>query len=592
VTERPSFFAELKRRNVIRAAVLYGGAAWALAQGIAQLTPVVNAPEWAARWFLVAACIGFPFWLAFAWFYEWTPEGFKREHEVEAHESITHHTGRKLDFAIIGVLAVAVVLLLTDRFVLRHGVNQEVAVSEHSIAVLPFVNMSADKEQEYFADGISEELLNLLAQVPELRVIARTSSFSFKGEDVDITDIARKLNVANVLEGSVRKSGDKLRITAQLVRASDSSHLWSQTYDRQMTDVFQVQDEIAAAVVEQLKVKLLDEAPKTRALDPKTYELFLKARAIGNQYTAAAFEQSVSLYQQALARDPGYVESWVRLAGIYCDQVNEKLRPADEGIQLAREATDRALTLDPQYAPAHARLGWIAIVYDRDFQQAADHLTHALTLEPANSDVIGIAAILSRRLGRWNQAIAFGEYLLSRDPVNADALSQLGLAYTYSGRWNEALATYRTMIALQPAAIGNHALMSEALMAKGDAEAALAEAQQETDVGWRLMLISIASYALGQAAESDAALAELVKGYEQSYQFHIATVLAFRGDADHAFEWMEKAAEQHDPDLGSIIAHRLFDKLHDDPRWLAFLLEHGMAPEQLAAIKFDVKMPQ
>ena len=171
--------------------------------------------------------------------------------------------------------------------------------------------MSADKEQEYFADGISEELLNLLAQVPELRVIARTSSFSFKGKEVDIAEIARRLNVANVLEGSVRKSGDTLRITAQLVRASDSSHLWSQTYDRQMTDVFKVQDEIAAAVVDELKIKLLGDAPKTRATDPQAYELFLKARAIGSQYTAAAFEQSISLYQQALALDPGYTESWV-----------------------------------------------------------------------------------------------------------------------------------------------------------------------------------------------------------------------------------------------------------------------------------------
>ena len=382
--------------------------------------------------------------------------------------------------------------------------------TDRSIAVLPFVNMGSDKEQEYFADGISEELLNLLAQVPELRIIARTSSFSFKGKDVEIAEIARRLNVANVLEGSVRKSGDKLRITAQLVRASDSSHLWSQTYDRQMADVFKVQDEIAAAVVEELKIKLLNEAPKTRALDPKAYELFLKARTIGAQYTAAAFEQSVSLYQQALARDPRYTEAWLGLAGIYCDQMNERLRPADEGIRLAREATNKALTLNQQYAPAYARLGWIAIYYERDFQQAADHLKHALALEPANTDVIGMAAILSRRLGRWDQAIALGEYLVSRDPVNAEALSQLGLAYTYAGRWDEAMAAYRTALVLQPAAMGSHGQMSEMLMAKGDAKAALLEGQQETDIGWRLMLISVASYALGHIAESDGSLAELL----------------------------------------------------------------------------------
>ncbi|HZX89030.1 MAG TPA: hypothetical protein VFE67_00190, partial [Rudaea sp.] len=210
-----SLFSELRRRNVFRAAVLYIGAVWALTQGIAQLTPVVGAPEWAARWFLVAAIIGFPFWIAFAWFFEFTPEGIKRESEVEPHESITHHTGRKLDFAIIGVLAIAVVLLVTDRFVLHHGVNEEAAVpiAVHSIAVLPFVNMSDEKSNEYFSDGISEELLNLLAKIPQLQVTARTSSFAFKGKETGIPEIARTLHVANVLEGSVRKSGNAVRIT-------------------------------------------------------------------------------------------------------------------------------------------------------------------------------------------------------------------------------------------------------------------------------------------------------------------------------------------------------------------------------------------
>src|SRR6187401_919881 len=207
------FVSELRLRNVFRAAALYIGAVWALTQGIAQLTPVVGAPDWAARWFLVAAVIGFPFWIAFAWYYEFTPHGLKRETEIEPHESITHNTGRKLDFAIIGVLAVAVVLLLTDRFVLHHGVNDDSStVSAQSIAVLPFVNMSTDKEQEYFADGISEELLNLLAKIPQLQVTARTSSFSFKGKEVAIPEIARTLHVAHVLEGSVRKSGNAVRI--------------------------------------------------------------------------------------------------------------------------------------------------------------------------------------------------------------------------------------------------------------------------------------------------------------------------------------------------------------------------------------------
>jgi len=577
-----SVWTRLRRRKLVQWSIAYVAGAWGLLQGVAYMRDTFNWPTYVQQATTLLLLIGLPIVLVLAWYH-----GDRGQRQVTRSE-----------------LAILTLLFLLGGGIFwyfQRASETSTATSptptaaalptDASIAVLPFVNMSSDKEQEYFADGISEELLNLLAQVPELRVIARTSSFSFKGKDVEIAEIARRLNVANVLEGSVRKSGDKLRITAQLVRASDSSHLWSQTYDRQMADVFKVQDEIAAAVVEELKIKLLNEAPKTRALDPKAYELFLKARTIGAQYTAAAFDQSVSLYQQALARDARYTEAWVGLAGIYCDQMSERLRPADEGNRLAREATDKALTLNPQYAPAYARLGWIAIYYERDFQQAADHLKHALALEPANTDVIGMAAILSRRLGRWDQAIALGEYVVSRDPVNAEALSQLGLAYTYAGRWEEAMAAYRAALVLQPAAIGSHAQMSEMLMAKGDAKAAFLEGQQETDIGWRLMLISVASYALGHIAESDGALAELVEGYEHSHPLHIATVLAFRGEADRAFEWMEKAAEQHDPDLGSIIAHRMFDTLHDDPRWVAFLRENGLAPEQLAAIKFDVKVP-
>src|SRR5262249_33960356 len=313
-----TLFTELKRRNVIRATILYFGAVWALAQGISQLGPSVGAPEWATRWFLVAAGIGFPFWIAFAWFYRCTTEGWKRESETAPAESIKQHTRRKLDFAIIGALAVAVVLLLTDRFVLRHGVNE--TISETSIAVLPFVDMSQAKDQGYFSDGISEELLNLLTKVPPLKVAARASSFSFKGKGVEIREIARQLHVANVLEGSVRKSGEQLRITAQLVRAAEGYHLWSETYDRKMDDIFKIQDEIAGEVVKELKVKLLGSAPKARTTDPKAYVLYLEARELGLQGTAEAFAKSDALLRQALEIDPRYAPAWDELARNFADK--------------------------------------------------------------------------------------------------------------------------------------------------------------------------------------------------------------------------------------------------------------------------------
>src|SRR5580765_4342303 len=312
---KPSLFAELRRRNVLRAGAFYVAAVWALAQGIAQLGPAVGAPEWTTRWFLVAAVIGFPFWLAFSWFYEWTPQGLRRDSEVELDASTTRQQRRKLDVAIIAALAIAVVLLLTNTFVWRKGAGlrddaDDTPASAQSIAVLPFVDMSSAKDQEYFSDGISEELLNLLAKIPQLQVTARTSSFSFKGKNVEISEIARALHVEHVLEGSVRKAGNSVRITAQLIKAGTDTHLWSQAYDRKLDDIFAIQDEIAADVVKQLKVTLLGAAPKARTTDPEAYALYLQAVQLGRQVTAKAFQQSDALYRKVLAIDPRYAPAW------------------------------------------------------------------------------------------------------------------------------------------------------------------------------------------------------------------------------------------------------------------------------------------
>src|SRR6185503_20990177 len=235
-----NILTELKRRNVIRPAILYVGAVWALAQGISQLGPSVGAPGWATRWFLVAAAIGFPFSIAFAWFYEFTPEGLRRESEIAPAESITRHTGRKLDFAIIGVLVVAVVLLLTDRFVLRHGVNQTTTapISEKSLAVLPFENRSRDPDNAYFAEGIQDEILTRLSKIADLKVISRTSMQHYKSAPENLPEIARQLGVAHILEGSVQKSGNAVRVNVQLIKAANDSHLWADSFDRKLTDIF------------------------------------------------------------------------------------------------------------------------------------------------------------------------------------------------------------------------------------------------------------------------------------------------------------------------------------------------------------------
>ncbi len=319
---KSSFYDELKRRNVFRAAAFYAASAWLLVQIATQVFPLFHVAEWVLRWIVLAAVIGFPFALMFSWFYEWTPIGFQLESEIAPNESNTRQTGKKLDRWIIATLSLAVVLLLANTFIRQKDSNTNsdnsiAAQSDKSIAVLPFVNMTSDKEQDYFSDGLSEELLNQLAQIPQLRVIARTSSFSFKGKEVDVSTIAKALSVGNVLEGSVRKSANTLRITAQLVRTSDSSHLWSETYDRQLTDVFKVQDEIANDVVAALKVKLLPSQQPTnlqRTSNTEAYEEVLigkEARKHGGQ---EAFQRALVAFQRAVELDPNYANAYAGLA--------------------------------------------------------------------------------------------------------------------------------------------------------------------------------------------------------------------------------------------------------------------------------------
>jgi TolB-like protein len=594
VTEGPqdgegdNLWNRLRRRKVVQWGIAYAAGAWGFLQGLAYVSTLLDWPAQLQKITGLALLIGLPIAVTLAWFHG------DRGHRRVTRTELAILTGL---FLVGGGLfwryqhAIETATVATPSTSAAAIAPAAAIANDNSIAVLPFVNMSDDKANEYFSDGLSEELLNLLAQVPQLRVIARTSSFSFKDRQADITEIAQKLNVAHVLEGSVRKSGDTLRITAQLIRTADSSHLWSQTYDRPMTDVFKVQDEIAAAVVDQLRIKLLGTIPKAKVTNPKAYTLFLQARDKYRQYTAASIEESIVLYQQALAFDPAYTAAWAGLAEVYSEQAFLGLRPVDAGMRLVRESTAKALALDPQYAPAHTRLGWIAMYFDRDFATAARHLEHALVLEPANRESLGIAYHLTRRLGRLNQAITIAQYLIARDPLDADGHYYLSAAYRVAGKLDEAIAEQRTVINLTPLSIRDHEILGEMLLQKGNASAALVEMQQETDEATRLVGLTMAHQALGQKAESDAALAELIEKYGSDYSFNIAYVFAFRGEADRSFEWLNKAVEYHDLYLSAVAVHPMFANIHSDPRWLPFLRKLGMAPEQLAPIKFDVKLP-
>jgi TolB-like protein/Tfp pilus assembly protein PilF len=473
----------------------------------------------------------------------------------------------------------------------REKPGRSAATDERSIAVLPFVNMSSDKEQEYFSEGISEELLNLLSRIPGLKVAARTSSFSFKGKGIEIPEIARQLRVAHVLEGSVRKSGERVRITAQLIHAADGFQRWSQTYDRELDDIFRIQDEISADVVRELEVTLLGAAPKARETDPEAYALYLQAAQLERQGTAGAFAQSDALYRRALAIDPRYAPAQGGLATNFYARANLGLLPLQEGYALAREAAEKALELDPEFAPAHARLGALA-VGSNDFAGAATHLERALARDPANPEILTEAATLLTYLGRPGEALAIMEFVVRRDPVNLEGRLVLGDLQLKAGRLDAAIASYRTALSLSPGRGLAHYRLGLPLLLQGDAPAALAEFERETSEAWRLIGLPMAYYALGRGADSDAALAALIAKYGRDTAYNIAFIHAYRGDTDRAFEWLGKAVEYGDSGLPEIMTQPLFDELHSDPRWLPFARSLGLAPEQVAQIDFHVELPE
>jgi len=590
-----SFIRELKRRNVIRVAIAYAIAAWLLIEISATTFPMLRLPDWTATFVMVLLMIGFPMALILAWAFEITPEGIKLEKHVVRDDSITHVTGRKLDFVIIAMLVVALGYFGYDKFVLdpsRDAVEIEAAVqstreqvaseveqqkSAKTIAVLPFVNMSDDASNEYFSDGVSEEILNLLAQVRELRVTSRSSAFSFKGQNLDVPTMAARLNVAHILEGSVRKSGNQLRITTQLIEVETDTHLWSETYDRELENIFAIQDEIAAAVVDALKITLLGEKPKSTETNPEAYALFLQARHFTNRYTVESFEQAETLLKQALEIDPGFAPAWTELGYVYFVQTGRfSLGPIDEGIELAHHAFQRALAIDPQYGRAYARLAWVEMFYDRDYTAASQHLQRALKLDPRDPAVLLPAARLNTILGRLDEAIDQHRQSIALDPVWAAGHYRLGQNLYFADRLDEAKESIQMVLSLSPDWDAAQALLGLVLLAQGDAPAALLAIEQETGDAWRLQGTAIVQHVLGDAKASDAALQGLIECCAAGAAAQVAEVYAFRGEIDNAFDWLEQAYDNRDPGLASMLVIPRLANLHDDPRWEPFLDKMGL----------------
>jgi len=613
-----SVFDELKRRNVLRVAAAYGVAAWLIIQIAETIFPLFGFDNTPARIVVILLAIGIVPALIFAWAFELTPQGLMKESEVDRSVSITAGTGKKLDRTIMVLLALALGYFAFDKFILGPqrdatvqrrlaeqltGVAEEARREGHtealirsygdrSIAVLAFADMSQDKDQEYLSDGIAEELLNLLARVPELRVISRSSAFSYKGKDIKIADVARELGVAHILEGSVRKVANRVRITVQLIEARSDTHLWSEIYDRNLHDLFAIQEEIATSVVDKLKITLLGDAPRARKTDPGAYSLFLQARYLGRLGNADDYERAIVLLGQVLDIDPTYSAAWVGLSRNYINQAGAGLRPVDEGLALAREATAEALSIDPKYAPAHADLGWIAMVFDNDLATAARHYERALALDPADVRTMLDAAYLLIALGRLDQSIALVEFAVSRDPINTAGHINLGRSYHYAGRWDDAISAYRTALLLNPGRLNANYGVGEALLMKGEAEAALQAFAQEQDDEYRVKGIALAMHALGRQTEYDNRLAELIDRWGQEWPSEVAQVHAFTGDVDGAFVWLNKAIAQNEDGLTEQFLQPLYAPIRADPRWTQFLEHAGHSPAVLDSIEFAVTLPE
>jgi TolB-like protein/tetratricopeptide (TPR) repeat protein len=447
------------------------------------------------------------------------------------------------------------------------------AVGEKSIAVLPFVDLSEKHDQEYFADGMTEEIIDLLARVPDLRVPARTSSFYFKGKSTKVSDIARELGVAQVLEGSIRRSGDKIRVTAQLVRADNGYHLWSQTYDRDLHDVFKVQDDIANAVVQALQITLMG-GPLSRRRggteNLEAYQLYLRGLSSMFRNTTASLAAARDYFDQAVKLDPGFGLAWAEQSRDAIFLTESGVLSPKEGFESARQLANRALQASPDLPEAHAMLGYVHRSLDWDWSAADTEFRQALALDPTNATALMFAGQLSYTLGRWDECDRQLRLALVRDPLLSIAIWSLGTCQYLGGRFADAEATYRRLIELEPGFAWTHMYLGKALLAAGKPEAALAAVRQEPDEESRLDFLPITLEAAGHQAEADEALKALITKFGDS-SYMIAMTYAYRDDHELGFNWLERAYQAKDVSLVEIVGEPFFKNIAKDPRYRAFL---------------------
>jgi TolB-like protein/Tfp pilus assembly protein PilF len=603
VSRRLSLLAELQRRHVYKVGAAYAVAGWVLVQVVTQVFPIYEISTHAQRLIVGLIIAGFPVALILAWLFDITPQGIVRTDDVDAAAETPaaaqqrRGADRALNYILGALLLLSLGYSIVERTLLKTDVSAAPAIasSEKSIAVLPFTNTSDDSGNEYFSDGLSEELISSLSRLSHLKVIGRTSSFHFKNQSDDSKTIGEKLGVVYLLEGSVRKSADRVRIAVALVNAADGSNLWSDSYDRELKDVFAVQSEIASAVASQLKVMLLGDnaqAIQAPAADAPTnhnieaYTALLQGNFYFNREGEADVRTAIGYYSDAIRLDPRYALAYARLSNAQTTLTAGWLQDAEvvAGYQQALLAAHKALDLAPDMSEAHLALARVLGFTDFEHPQAEAEFRQAAALAPAAAEPkLWLGAMLAAR-GYREQGAALLREALALDPLLIEGYLRYGLTLVSLGHYDEAEAVTRKALALQPSAARLHRLLTEIALARGQPDEALTEAQREPEGFWREYATALALAANPDTAAAKAALQQLINQYSSSGASQIANVYAARRDPDRMFEWLARSLVTRDAGVFWLLLNSPFVMVYkDDPRFVALCKQLGIDPAVAAS---------
>ena len=574
------FFGELKRRNVYKVGVAYAVVAWLLMQVASQIFPFFEIPDGVVRLVVLLLIVGFPVALIIAWAFEVTPEGIKRTEDADA-AGQRSRGGAWIYIVLIGV-ALSVGLFFVGRYTAGHAMPRQSAVAsagpDKSIAVLPLINESGDPKDEYFSDGLSEELIAALAQISGLKVIGRSSSFRFKDRKEAPKTIGEKLGVSTLLDGTVRKQGDRVRIVTALVNATDGIQLWTKTFDLELKDIFAVQQEIARAVAESLRVTLLgtQENPSQIATNNvEAHNAFLQGHFHFLRRNVDDYRKAISYFDRAIELDPNYALAYAERAEAWT-MIGDLTGQRPTAYPKARNDAEKAVAIAPGLAEARAALGWVRFFGEWKFADGLSELKRAKELSPTNPTANDLLARVIVYLGRIDEAERQAREAVELDPLSVATQFNLARVLFIAGKLDQAAAAGRKVAELQPSSSSSHRWQVLVAFQRGDGETALREAQLEPDEGFRSFELALAYRILGDRKEADAALADLIAHARDRFAYQIAQIYAVRGEADKAFEWLQISFDDHDGGTLSLSVDPLLRGLRDDPRYKNLLVKLGL----------------